>query len=405
MAGDTQLRDITLPGFGSSVGSATLVQWHATVGEAVEAGQIIADIETDKAITELRAPQSGIVEAILVPEGSEDVEVGAILARLRVPRTAPPVSLAATEPAVIEPSTSDATTAAAPPGVSRKKTARIAASPYARSLARELHMDLGEIAGSGPNGRIVSRDLPQGARRAEARTPSLPADAGHAPGDYTLEPVSRMRRAIATALLRSVREIPSYSLVADIELDVALDYRRSINKTFASDAARISLNDIVVWACARSLREVPEANSAWTDDGIVRFRHANIAIAVATDGGLVAPIVRAADAMSVGEIAEASRRLVSRARERQLTNAELRGATFTVSNLGMMGIRAFTSIPGPLQGCILSVGAAAARPVVLAGAVTTATQASFTLTCDHRVIDGAVGARFLQKLGEVLGEF
>jgi pyruvate dehydrogenase E2 component (dihydrolipoamide acetyltransferase) len=407
MASDTVLCDITLPSFGSSVGGATLVQWHTREGDTVEAGQIIADIETDKAVTELEAPQSGVVETILVPEGSEDVEVGSILARLRVPGNGagPPVTSATTELVLIEPSTNEAATALAPPGAAQEPTARISASPYARSLARELHQDLGDIVGSGPNGRIVSRDLSQAARQADAKAPSLPADDGHAPDDYTLEPISRMRRAIATGLLRSVREIPAYSLVADIELDAALHHRRSLNKTSVPDAVRISLNDVVVWACARSLREVPEANSAWTDGGIARFRHANIAIAVATDGGLFAPIVRAADAMSLVEIAEESHRLVLRARERQLTNAELRGATFTVSNLGMLGIRAFTSIPGPMQGCILSVGAAAARPVVLDGAVTTATQASFTLTCDHRVIDGAVGARFLQKLGEILGEF
>lgn len=408
---DETLSDITLPSFGSSVGGATLVEWRVAEGATVEAGQAIADIETDKAITELEAPQSGVIESILVPGGSEDLEAGTVLARMRVagarPENPPARGTGARDVAAAAPTALEE--APAVPQATSASGSRVAASPYARRIARERQVPLDDMAGSGPNGRIVSRDVPPGAvpalpssgpDLAADASPEL-ADAGHEPGTYQLEPVSRMRRAIAASLLRSVREIPSYSLAVDIDLDAALDFRRACNEA-ADGTARISLNDIVVQACARALLDVPAVNSAWTDDGIARFRHANVAVAVATDSGLVAPVLRAADTLTLQQVSTSSRELVRRAHEGRLSVDELRGATFTVSNLGMRGIRAFNSIPGILQGAILSVGAAEPRPVVTDNKVVIATRASFTLTCDHRVIDGAVGARFLERLRERL---
>lgn len=238
-------------------------------------------------------------------------------------------------------------------------------------------------------------------RPATAISPFLQT-LGYATGSYTLSPPSKMRRAIAEGLSRSIREIPHYSLTRDLELDAVLAHRQLHNASLQPGSTRLSINDYLLWACARALQSVPQANSSWTAEGIAHHRDANIAVAVAIDGGLVTPVVHAAQTLTLTGIANTSGSLIRRAQQTQLKATDLQGATFTVSNLGMMGVRAFTSILSEPQACILSAGTVEARAVIRQGSVCIVQQATVTLTCDHRVVDGAIGAEFLQQLSELL---
>ncbi len=390
------IQDITLPSFGSSVGEATVVEWLVEPGSAVSAGQLIAEIETDKAMAELEAPADGVIESIEVAAGSEGVEVGSVLARLRTAGEAePPTEETATTPAPPERPESPAPGALAsqvqtPPAV-HADSERTLASPYARKLARENDLELAGLPGSGPGGRIVSRDLEELASTA-APTDVL-AQYGFAPDSYRLEPLSRMRRAIAQGLTQSNRDIPHFSLTVDLDLAAVLAHRAA----WPGDKPP-SINDYLLWACARALLDVPAANTSWTEDGIAWHAQANVAVAVALEDGLVTPVIHDAGSLTLEAMALASRDAVNKARSGALKTRDLQGATFTVSNLGMMGIRSFNSILSAPQSCILSVGVAEERAVVRGGELAVATQVTVTLTCDHRAVDGAVGARYLQAL-------
>ncbi len=397
------LENITLPSFGSSVGEATIVQWLVEAGATVEAGEIIAEIETDKAMAELEAPADGVIEAIVVEAGTENVEVGTVLAQLRTQGAAPSASSEA-EPAEAPQAAPDPvvnrepTPPEAPVAAGEDTSERIIASPYAKKLAGERGIDLSALSGSGPGGRVVSRDL--GDATAQ---PAQDGDAlggfGFPPDSYELQPHSRMRRAIAEGLTRSVREIPHFSLTVDVDLGPVVAHR----KQWSGPDPRPSVNDYFVWACARALKDVPAANASWTPHAIARHRSANVAVAVALEDGLVTPVVQGADALKLPVLAETTKQLVQRAKDGALKTRDLQGATFTISNLGMMGIRSFNSILSAPQACILSVGAMEERAVVRDGTISTALQATCTLTCDHRVVDGAVGALFLQALARHLG--
>jgi len=360
--------EIKLTSFGASMEEATLVRWLVAVGERVGEGQFIAEVETDKALAELESPGDGVIVSIEVADGTEGVEVGTVLARL---------ATNGDEEAPAEPS--------AP--VVQSDEDRVPASPRVRRLARELGIDLSKITGTGPGGRIVAEDLesPKGSSAAVEASDDA---------DYELLPMTEMRRAIARRLSESARDVPQFSLFIDVDLDDLLARRESLNKK-DSLLPKASINDFVVWACSRALVDCPGVNGSWSEAGILRHRHANIAIAVSVEGGLVTPVISSAETMSVTEIAAAARELADKARQKRLKNTDLEGGTFTVSNLGMAGIKSFTSILSPPQACILSVGAAEARPLVRDGEVVTASLATVTLTCDHRVVDGAMGAEFL----------
>jgi pyruvate dehydrogenase E2 component (dihydrolipoamide acetyltransferase) len=360
--------DIKLTSFGASMEEAKLVQWLVSVGDKVTAGQAIAEVETDKALAELESPVDGIIESIEVENDTDGVEVGTVLARLATDAEehspeAPPEPPKSVEPAADQ---------------------RPPASPRVRRLAQELGVDLSNVTGSGPGGRILAEDLEAPASN----------DAG-----YEVIPLTEMRRAIARRLTESVRDFPQFSLFVDLELD-ALFARREAHNAEAGSGSRASINDFFVWACSRALTDQPDVNASWSEKGILRHRHANIAVAVAIEGGLVTPVIQSAESKSVSEISAESRELANRAREKRLKNSDLEGGTFTVSNLGMSGIKSFTSILSPPQACILSVGAAEARAVVREGEVVIANMATVTLTCDHRVVDGAMGAAFLAALRE-----
>jgi len=289
-----------------------------------------------------------------------------------------------------------------------KPTNRVFASPLARRLAAQQNLDLTTLKGSGPHGRIIKRDVEgkTGAPKPAAAQPGQqPATAprqvqsleqmGIAPGSYDLIPLDGMRKTVARRMTDSFRDVPHFPLTIDLEIDRLLEARVRINALLEKDGVKVSVNDLVIKAAAMGLKRVPEANASYSPEGIAIHHHVDVAMAVAIDGGLITPIIRAAETKGLAEIAKASKDLAERARTRKLKPEEFQGGTFTVSNLGMFGIKSFNSIINEPQGAILSVGVGEKRPVVRGDQLAIATVMTVTLTCDHRVVDGAIGSRFL----------
>ncbi len=419
--------NITMPALSPTMEEGTLAKWNVKPGDTVEAGDIIAEIETDKATMEVEAVDEGVVAQILVDEGTEGVKVNAIIAVLAeegedassVSADAP----AAAAPAAAEPPKAEAAPAPAP----AKQVAstpvqmpslgagddRIKASPLARRIAALKGIDLAVLKGkgSGPHGRIVKKDVENaqpGAAAAPAASPSAPAspdglilpqvldDRVYAPDSYRLEPLDGMRKTVARRLTQSFMQVPHFPLNVDIALDKLLAARKGINEA-APEGVKVSVNDMLIKASAMALMAEPDCNASFTDNGIAYHHGAHISVAVAIDGGLITPVIRDAEKKGLAEISIEMKDLAGRARERKLKPQEYMGGTFSISNLGMFGIKSFASIINPPEGMIMSVGAGAKQPVVGAdGQLTTATMMGVTLTCDHRVIGGAEGARWLQ---------
>jgi len=383
--------EIRMAALSPEMTEGTLVQWLKQVGDAVAQGEPLLEIEGDKAVVEVPAPQAGVLAAIAVPAGSERVAVDTVIGWLSAageaeagalpaataPPTAPAAAAAATAASVAR---APASTQSQPPAE------RIFASPLARRLANEQHVDIAQLRGSGPNGRILKADV-------EAAAPARPAASAPAQAAYEELPHSSMRRVIASRLADAKRNIPHFYLTIDCEVDALLAAREQANRL--EPDLRLSVNDCVVKAAALALRKVPAANVAWTDDAIRRFRDVDIAVAVGTPGGLITPIVRRADTKGLAALSREMRELAARAMENRLRPEEFQGGGFTVSNLGMHGIREFSAIINPPQACILAVGAAEQRPVVRDGALAVATLMTCTLSVDHRCVDGVLGAQFL----------
>jgi pyruvate dehydrogenase E2 component (dihydrolipoamide acetyltransferase) len=375
---------------------------------------VIAEIETDKATMEVEAVDEGVVEEILVAAGTEGVKVNAVIAKLKdeggaaAPAKAAPAAAPAKAeaPKAAEPTKAVAApVAAAPPAGKGSDGKRIFASPLARRLAAQAGIDLANVKGSGPHGRIVKADIanaPKGlSAPAAGGAASAPAQhktleqLGIAPGSYDLVPLTGMRKVIAKRLTESFRDIPHFPLTMDLEIDNLLAARTKINALLEKEGVKVSVNDIVIKASAMALKRVPAANASFTPEGIALHHDADIAMAVAIDGGLITPIIRAAQTKGLAQIAKETKDLAARARAGKLAPQEFQGGTFSVSNLGMFGIKTFSSIINEPQGAILSVGAGEQRPVVKNGQLAIATVMSVTLTCDHRVVDGSIGAEFL----------
>jgi len=409
------MTDILMPALSPTMEEGVLAKWHIKVGDTVSAGDVIAEIETDKATMEVEAVDEGEVLEILVAEGSEGVKVNTPIARLAGDDAAPAPKKDAPkadakaeekpEPKP-EPKAEKAEAPKAAPAPA-KEGERIFASPLARRLAKDAGLDLKSLKGTGPRGRIVKADVDAagkgGAKGATAAAASgEPRKAlsleqqGIAPGSYDLIPLDGMRKAIARRLTDSFRDVPHFPLVIDCEIDGLLAARAQVNAVLEPQGIKVSVNDFVMKAVAMALKAVPEANASYTPEGIAMHHHADVAMAVAIDGGLITPIIRKAETKSLAEIATESKDLAKRARDRKLKPDEFQGGTFSVSNLGMFGIKSFASIINEPQGAIMSVGAGEKRPVVRGDKVEIATVMTVTLTCDHRVVDGAVGARFLQ---------
>jgi len=409
--------DILMPALSPTMETGTLAKWTVAVGDTIRSGDVIAEIETDKATMEVEAVDDGILAGIMVAEGTEGVAVGTPIGRLaedgeslddvaaapaktpapasEAPPESAPVAAAEAPPAEPQEAPSSPSPApavalgGAPDGA---PAARIFATPLARRIAADRGVDLSSLAGSGPHGRILRRDV-EAAGIAPAAAPTVGAPVVQ--GNSTLEPNSQMRRIIAARLQESKQTAPHFYLTVDCEIDALLAARRQMND-LAPDGVKISVNDLVIRAAAMALIKVPKANASWEGENTRLFTHADIAMAVAVDGGLVTPVIWAAEKKGLAEIAAASRDLATRARDGKLAPEEFTGGSFTISNLGMFGVREFAAVINPPQGAILAVGAGEQRPVVKDGQLAVATVMTVTLSADHRVVDGAVGAEWLQ---------
>lgn len=420
---------VRMPEIATGAAEAAIQSWLVEVGSPVKAGQAIVEIETEKAVVEYEAERAGVLAGILLPAGdaaavgvpiavlAEDGEsLDAALAAAGGGPSAPVAPETAIAAAPEEAADAVAAPAATAPAVAAPADAggeeqRLFASPLVRRLARERGVDLADVPGSGPRGRVVRRDLdawtqarderhPDAATPAPAPVPAAPAETepaqavpARAAASYEDVPHTGMRRAIARRLAESKATVPHFYLQADCRVDALLDLRARINE---GREQRVSVNDLVVKAVAGALRDVPEANAIWTPDATRRFATADIAVAVSVPGGLLTPVVREADRLSIGELGATVRDLAERAREGRLRQNELEGGSFAVSNLGMYGTTSFSAIINPPHAGILAVGAATRRPVVEAdGSLAAATVMSVTLSADHRVLDGALAAQWL----------
>jgi len=438
---------ILMPALSPTMEDGKLAKWMVKEGDAVAPGDVLAEIETDKATMEVEAVDEGVVGKILIGEGTEHVPVNKPIAILleegedkgalegfegggaqsaaapSAPSEAPastPAPASAPEPTAAA-SPQPATQA---PG-SNGQGGRIVASPLARRLARDGNLDLSAVQGSGPNGRIVKLDVEKalsgGAAAAApaaaeatsagqvmpARTPSATSVAAMAdeeilalyePGTYEVVPHDNMRRIIASRLTQAKSTIPHFYLSVDCRLDALLNARKRLNAMSAQEgpsAFKISVNDMIIKAMAMALQKVPDANATWTEQGVLRHRSSDIGVAVSVDGGLFTPVIRHGEVKSLSEISNEMKDLAGRARNRRLAPHEYQGGTTSISNLGMMGIKSFDAVINPPHSSILAVGAGEKRPVITNDAIEVATMMSCTLSCDHRVVDGALGAELL----------
>ena len=404
--------EIKMPALSPTMTTGTLAKWLFGEGDHVNSGDVIAEIETDKATMEVESVDDGILAKILVDAGTEDVAVGAVIAvlaedgetasdvakaSLQEPASpAPEPSVAAEAQERVEPAP---VTAAPTPQTKSSDKPRIFASPLARRIAADRNITLEGITGSGPYGRILRRDVESAATAPIVQTTSALAGATPAgatqQGDSYLVANSQMRKAIASRLQDSKQQAPHFYLTVDCVIDNLLEARKSLNAK-AAEGIKISVNDMIIRAAAMALIAVPEANASWEGENTRLFRHADIAMAVAIDGGLITPIVWAAEQKGLAALSQVTADLAARARDGKLAANEYTGGSFTISNLGMFGIREFAAVINPPHGGILAVGAGEQRPIVIDGNLAVATVMSVTLSADHRAVDGAVGARWLQ---------
>ncbi len=425
---------ILMPALSPTMTEGKLAKWLIGEGGEVNSGDVIAEIETDKATMEVEAVEEGKLGKILVPEGTEGVAVNNVIALLLEEgeddsaldgvdvSAAPSSGNGGTPPAVAEPAASEpvvpepaapstpAPQPAAPAAPAPQPAAsggRIIASPLARRMASQAGLDLAGVSGTGPNGRIVKADVEAAiagdASAASAPAAAAPAVAAAAPTttekppfepEFELEALSTMRKTIARRLTESKQQVPHFYLTVDCEIDELLALRKTLNDK-ADGAYKLSVNDLVIKAAAIALRRVPKANASWTDEGVKLYKSADIAVAVAIEGGLITPVVRQADNKGLESISNEMKELSARAREGKLGPEEYQCGTFSISNLGMYGIKDFCAVINPPQACILAVGAGEQRPVVKDGALAVATVMSCTLSVDHRAVDGAIGAEYL----------
>jgi len=408
--------EILMPALSPTMEEGTLAKWHVKEGDAVAPGDVIAEIETDKATMEVESVDEGTMGKILVGEGTEGVKVNELIAVMleegEDASAAESVGKNGGAKLAPKPEVSQATSArqnapAPQRTAAPKANGRVKASPLAKRLAAQAGVDLSTISGSGPSGRIVKADVEaagEGGTPAAARAPAsapapaqTPAQMGLKEGTYEEVPLNNIRKTIAQRLTVAKRDVPHYYLTIDCEIDKLLRARKDLNENApkGDGAYKISVNDFVIKACAQALRLVPGVNSSWAGDKVIKHRHADIAMAVAIPDGLITPIIWEADEKGLSEISKEASALAAKAKDRKLIPEEYQGGSFSVSNLGMFGIKNFTAVINPPHAAILAVGAGQQRPVVTNGALAVATVMTVTLSCDHRVVDGAMGAEFL----------
>ena len=376
-----------------------LVKWHKREGDAVQSGETLAEVETDKAVMDLVARGDGVLRQVTVREG-ETVPVGKEIAVIAVPGEAAPT--AAPAPKAVVPAQ---TLTAAPVAVA--DATRVKASPLARRIAKETGLDLKEVTGSGPGGRVVRKDL----EIAKAAVPVVPVPRPSSPiapvtrsgggAAYEDVPLTQIRKTIAKRLATSLGPIPHFFLTAEVDMERAAEARAALNQTLG-EQGKVSFNDVILKATALALKQHRACNAWFAEDHIRYWNEVHLGMAVAVEDGLITPVLRNADVKSLSEIGREARELAERARARKLQPAEYTGATFSVSNLGMFDIDQFTAVINPPEAGILAVGAVAAKPVAVDGQVTARRRMRVTMSCDHRVIDGATGAAFLRTLKQML---
>ena len=461
---------LDMPQLSDTMKIGVLQKWRKNEGDKVSPGEVLAEVETDKAVMDFEAFDAGVLLKRLIADGAsvpvgtpiaiigkagEDIAAlvaeaaaragGAKAAPAATPEAPKPAPAPAPAPAAAAPAPAAAPARAAAPAprpaprpapvaAAPAAGAKVLASPLARKLATDLGVDLRTVQGTGPGGRIVERDVKAVAeggaqaapavdwhaaeeapataaaaphvsataplpaqlvpeRRAEARPAAAP------PADDVVKPLSMMRRTIASRLLEAKTTVPHFYLTADVDMDAAMEFRTQVAEVHG---AKLSVNDLVLKACALALRRIPEANASFTEEAIVQHARVDIGMAVAIEDGLITPVIRDADKKTIGQIAAEARELAGRARERKLRPEEYTHATFSVSNLGMMGIRDFAAIINPPEGAILAVGTVRKEPVVKGDKIVVGQRMSITLSCDHRVIDGALGAKLLQAIVAIL---
>ena len=415
--------NILMPALSPTMTEGNLARWLKQEGERIKAGDVIAEIETDKATMEVEAVDEGILGRILVPAGTQGVKVNDVIAVLveageAVPAAgAAPKAAPAAVPAPAAPAPVAAVPAAAAPAPAAASGDRVFASPLARRMAAQAGLDIGKVAGSGPNGRIVKADVDAALSRGPAPVAAATPVAAPAPvaaprpaaqvatvaitAPHTAVPNSSIRKVIARRLAESKATIPHFYVSTDVEIDALLKIRADLNARSPKDgpgAFKLSVNDLVIKATAVTLRRFPNVNAMWTEDAILQLHDVDISVAVSIPDGLITPIVRNADIKGLATISTEMKDLAARAKSGKLKPEEFQGGGFSISNMGMYGVRDFAAIINPPQAGILAVSAGEQRPVVKNGALAIATVMTLTLSVDHRVIDGALAAEFLQAL-------
>jgi pyruvate dehydrogenase E2 component (dihydrolipoamide acetyltransferase) len=423
---------VVMPKLSPTMEEGQLSRWLKKEGDKVSMGEPLAEIDTDKATMEMQALANGVLRKILIAEGESaplgqaiaiigaaDEDIATLLKSIEgKPAKAPAATREPTQPPAApapDPSPADAKPSVSTEGKPSSETSRDGGrqliSPIAARMAADAGINLKSIQGSGPGGRIVKRDIeaaagakPDPARGAPRLTsmvaPQPKPGAVYGPSSFRDEPLSEMRRAIARRLVTSLGPVPHFFLTSEIDMERAADMRRSINEIYPD--VKLSINDIVIKVTAAALMQHPQVNASFQDKTVRYYEHADLGIAVATENGLITPVVRAADLKSLLEIAGEVRELATRARARKLKPEEYTGASFSISNLGMFGIEEFTAVINPPEGAILAVGAMAPKPVAHDGQLVIRQTMRVTMSCDHRVIDGAVGAQFLQTFKQIL---
>jgi pyruvate dehydrogenase E2 component (dihydrolipoamide acetyltransferase) len=439
--------NILMPALSPTMEKGNLAKWLKKEGDKVKSGDVIAEIETDKATMEVEAVDEGTIAKIVVPEGTQDVAVNDVIAVLAnegedvkaagagaakptASSTAPPK--AAEAPAAAKPAPTPASAAAPAPKATAPAAAapapqatvpasqtnghaRTFSSPLARRLAKEAGIELARVTGSGPHGRVIARDVEEAKSGKGLKAPAAaPAGAPsiapsmsdkqiralYEDGSYEVIPHDGMRRTIAQRLTASVQTIPHFYLTMDCNIDKLVEAREEINAAAPKDkdgkpAYKLSVNDFVIKALALALQRVPNANASWTDGGMLKHKHSDVGVAVAMPGGLITPIIRKAETKPVSVISAEMKDFAARARARKLKPEEYQGGTTAVSNLGMYGIKDFTAVINPPHATILAVGAGEERPIVKNGKIEVAQIMSVTMSCDHRAVDGALGAELI----------
>jgi pyruvate dehydrogenase E2 component (dihydrolipoamide acetyltransferase) len=444
--------NILMPALSPTMEKGNLAKWLKKEGDKVKSGDVIAEIETDKATMEVEAVDEGTLAKIVVPEGTQDVPVNDVIAVLAgdgedvkaagasagavkappkpaeapAPKpaaaAAPPAPSAAPAAPAPRPTSAPAPQAASAPAPQTNGHGRIFSSPLARRLAKDAGIEIGRIMGSGPHGRIIARDVEEaksgkGLKAPAAAPAGAPAIAPSMsdkqilalfePGSYDIVPHDGMRRTIAQRLTASIQTIPHFYLTIDCDIGKLLAAREEINKAAPTDKDKkplykLSVNDFVIKAMAVALQKIPNCNVSWTEGGMVKHKHSDVGVAVAMPGGLITPIIRNAETKTLSTISNEMKDFAARARARKLKPEEYQGGTTAVSNLGMYGINHFTAVINPPHATILAVGTSEERPVVRGGKIEIAHMMSVTLSCDHRAIDGALGAELIGAFRQLI---